>query len=282
MGCVPASKSVSTSTYDTKPAKINVTALNPEPKVSQEPTKTEVLLSPATSPPEFAATANTSPETIPLPSPAPEPSRNLSPTSFALLPMSALEDDSAITFIKMLFEEQVTMPIVPIGDELERHSGEEDQLETDSRANFPQVFSVVMERRESLERTPSNRRPDQSITVLHLIQFIGHSSQDSTGNNLPLAENNQNAASQDNVESVPVLRSNSASAAVAINQPPEQKEPAEGNPCERFRCKICYTNFVEVVILPCGHALCSYCAGRVDKCPYDRSDIIEQKMFFCA
>ena len=50
---------------------------------------------------------------------------------------------------------------------------------------------------------------------------------------------------------------------------------------ENFKCKICLTNYIEVVLLPCGHVCCYECSQRLDirkpKCPFDREDVIEMK-----
>jgi len=62
----------------------------------------------------------------------------------------------------------------------------------------------------------------------------------------------------------------------------ESKENGE-NPAspDEFKCKICYTNFVQIILLPCGHTLCKQCAHKIHRqCPYDRSDVLEKKKMF--
>ncbi len=66
--------------------------------------------------------------------------------------------------------------------------------------------------------------------------------------------------------------------------PPKGKteKTSDGKPGEeKFLCKVCYVNEVSTMLRPCGHTICSACAGGVALCPFDRKPISEKvKMFF--
>ena len=64
-----------------------------------------------------------------------------------------------------------------------------------------------------------------------------------------------------------------------LQQPP----PAERRPLvdsggyimeatkKNYHCIVCYCSLLNTAVLPCGHTICTNCAGRISSCPLDRT-----------
>ena len=55
-----------------------------------------------------------------------------------------------------------------------------------------------------------------------------------------------------------------------------QKPPVidDGNITDVSNCSVCFNGLKNRVLIPCGHCLCAYCAGRIgDKCPICRMEV---------
>lgn len=49
-----------------------------------------------------------------------------------------------------------------------------------------------------------------------------------------------------------------------------------------YKCSICLTNFIEQVLIPCGHAFCEQCVGQLrnNKCHYCRGSVQKKVKLF--
>ena len=62
-----------------------------------------------------------------------------------------------------------------------------------------------------------------------------------------------------------------------LQQPPaaERRPSADsgryivGAPKENYHCVVCYCFLLNTAVLPCGHQICTDCAGRISRCPLD-------------
>ena len=64
-----------------------------------------------------------------------------------------------------------------------------------------------------------------------------------------------------------------------LQQPPpaERRPSAESGryiveaPKKNYRCIVCYCFLLNTAVLPCDHTICTDCAGRISRCPLDRT-----------
>jgi len=52
---------------------------------------------------------------------------------------------------------------------------------------------------------------------------------------------------------------------------------------EGILCKICFTNNINVVLIPCGHSLCNNCVDRLSaskQCPFCRASYISKNNLY--
>ena len=289
MGCLPASKVLSTATYDnTSCTKAKCTTIISERKISQAETKVETLPSPRLFPLDGASILNTLAQSIVTPFQTLDLPLNLPQINLELV-TKAKSDDSGddscgIYYIRALFSEYSSVS-PSYEDSEESPSNEGVILEPASRISRPRFLTEVGEINESQEHSPSNAREVLNMGVS--IQMAVHSSTTSRRNSMPEGDHNRSNSLQDSVENNLNLQPGSPSNEEPNKEPSERSKVKskrlfiEHNPCDHFRCKICFTNYVEIVLLPCGHAMCEDCAEKVNKCPFDRFEIVERKAFYC-
>ena len=60
--------------------------------------------------------------------------------------------------------------------------------------------------------------------------------------------------------------------------PPAERRPSADSgryiveaPKKNYHCIVCYCFLLNTAVLPCGHTICTDCAGRISRCPLDRT-----------
>ncbi|KAK1360684.1 hypothetical protein POM88_045158 [Heracleum sosnowskyi] len=53
----------------------------------------------------------------------------------------------------------------------------------------------------------------------------------------------------------------------------EKKSPSSATEEDWVECRVCLTNEVDIVIIPCGHVLCRRCSSAITQCPFCRLQV---------
>ena len=63
-----------------------------------------------------------------------------------------------------------------------------------------------------------------------------------------------------------------------LQPPPAERRPSADSgryiveaPKKNYHCIVCYRFLSNTAVLPCGHTICTDCAGRISRCPLDRT-----------
>lgn len=47
-----------------------------------------------------------------------------------------------------------------------------------------------------------------------------------------------------------------------------------------WTCRVCLTNEVDTIVVPCGHVLCQRCSSAVTRCPFCRHQVTKSQRIY--